>query len=200
MQRQPGLNKTNDSQYSIGAFWYFLQNKDKPIRQYMMQADQEGFEKVHLLDKNKIVDYFQGKIEAVDDINKTLIPDTLVMPGRLKEVTSQSDISKGASGRRDDKAKQKAEDEKGDSSGVIQKSGSSQDRSLDVMKFILKNESKIMKSHKQNYDSSSGQKSTLAHDPLEMLAKPQFQVDPKIISKNGILQAPGKSFAKIYSL
>jgi hypothetical protein len=49
------IKKVSSTQYTIGAFWFFLQKKDLPIRDYMSEADHSNFEKIHLLDKNKII-------------------------------------------------------------------------------------------------------------------------------------------------
>ena len=97
-------NSNNDDQYTIGAFWYFLQNSDKPIGEYMRQADQQGFEKIQLLDKNKVLDYFTGKVNTVDQIDTTLINSTLIKPGKMQDVDTNIEELKGSSGRREDKA------------------------------------------------------------------------------------------------
>jgi hypothetical protein len=49
------LKKVSDTQYTVGAIWFFLENKDIPIRDYMSLADQKSFEKVSLLDKNSLI-------------------------------------------------------------------------------------------------------------------------------------------------
>lgn len=195
-----------------------------------MEADQEGFEKIHLLDKNKILDYFTGKVATVDDIDKTVIPQTVVLPGKIKDVygdsknldqsrserftdktltsnsmpelaNSSTDKSKGPSDKREDKAKQKAEDEKADYS--THKGISAADKSLRVMEYVLQNEKKINNSYYEMFGHgivASNAKSDSQGNPMDPLLRPKFQFTPKIMSKNGLLQAPGKSFAKIYAL
>lgn len=169
------IKKVNNTQYTIGALWFFLQKKDLPIRDYMIEADHASFEKIHLLDKNKIIDYFSAKIDTVDDIDKTLIPETLITVGksnRLPEASNKAEVDRvkatGAAEKREEKAKRKEEEEKGMIKKLIDQNrveggDETKERELKVMEYLLKNEKKI-------------------------------------VSKNSILQAPGKSFAKIYSL
>lgn len=160
------IKKVGNSQYTIGALWFFLQNKDKSIREYMSEADHSSFEKIHLLDKNKIIDYFKGDIDTVDDIDKTLIQDTLITKGKSNRIQEKGgkndkDFPLSIADKRESKATRKQEEEKG-TGKQTEKGDEVKTREVRLIDYIMKHEKKI-------------------------------------VSKNSILQCPGKSFAKIYS-
>lgn len=130
MQRQHGLrNKVTNSQYTIGTLWFFLTKKDMPIRDYMIEADHSNFEKIHLLDKNKIIEYFTGATDTCDSIDKTLVQSTLIT---LNKANKLDEIQYK---KRDEKRVEKAEEQKVEGEGS---------REVKLMEFLLKNEKKIV--------------------------------------------------------
>ena len=150
------IKKVNNSQYTIGTLWFFLQNKDMPIRDYMIEADHSSFEKIHLLDKNKIIDYFTGKSDVVEDIDKTLIQETMIQVGKSKRqsentIKGESDHSRpiGLAEKRDDKAKRKDEEEKSGIHKSVDQTrmdivDSNKEREIKMMEFLMQNEKKIV--------------------------------------------------------
>lgn len=69
------------------------------------------------LDINLVtIDFFTGKIDTWDRIDKSLIQNTLVTVGKSKTQDqmrmSESDIPKGIAEKREEKAKRKEEEEK----------------------------------------------------------------------------------------
>ncbi|CAI2370729.1 unnamed protein product [Moneuplotes crassus] len=165
------IKKGGTTQYSIGALWYCLMNKDVSVTTFMETATSQGFERISLLDKKKIIDYFSGELDDVDAIDKTLIKDTLVKIGQSNqsvEGRSEADISKGSTiaNKRQMKAAGKHEEEKimaGDSHRKEAQKIEDKKREMKVIDFLTKNEKRV-------------------------------------ISKNSILKCPGVSFAKIYQL
>ena len=167
------IKKVSSTQYTLGALWFFLEKKDMQIREYMIEADLNSFEKIHLLDKNKILEYFTGGASTVEEIDQTLINSTLIALGRTNRKAessssdlNQRDISKSIAEKREEKAKRKDEEEKKSFKENRLKSAhlsEEKKKELKIMEYLIKNEKRI-------------------------------------VSKNSVLQCPGKSFAKIYSL
>ena len=166
------IKKGGDSQYTIGTLWFFVVNRKMQIRDYMFHADQSGFEKIYLLDKNRITDYYEGKIETVPEIDQTLISETLVKFGKVnqaQEIEYQGEDRPADSigSKREFKALSKKEEEKRmmreTKESNAEREKKKEQEELKVMDYLIKNEKKI-------------------------------------VSKNSILQAPGKSFAQIYAL
>jgi hypothetical protein len=144
----------------------------------MMGLGDTGFEYLKLRFYFEILtslDYFTGKSEAADDIDKSMIQDTLIVVGkanRKPESGTNAEADRAKSGsladKREEKAKRKEEEEKGMINKLIDQNrnvegGEEKERELTMMKFLMQNEKRI-------------------------------------VSKNSILQVPGKSFVKIYAL
>lgn len=184
------IKRVNNTQYTIGGLWYFLKNKDLSIREYMVEADRSSFEKIHLLDKNKIIDYFSGKVDTVDDIDKTLIPETLISVGKSKhkpESISKVDADRTKSAEMSDK-KLDESSKYADSKGIDQADLKTSEKKRDQKEL-----NKLMEqTRKEDIDNTKDRELKM----MDYLTKNE----KKIVSKNSILQVPGKSFASIYSL
>lgn len=87
-----------------------MENRDKQIREYMQRADMENYEKIHLLEKSKIIDYFTGAADTIDSIDKTLIPATMITlakPEPAKPAKHSKEKPSSRSKKRSEKAQRK---------------------------------------------------------------------------------------------
>jgi len=78
--------KKDKGGYSIGALWFILESKDLSVGEYMKKAGNLGIEKVHIMEKKKIVDHFtngKGADNPLVDIG--LIESTLISIDRERK-------------------------------------------------------------------------------------------------------------------
>jgi len=71
--------KHSGKQYTIGALWLFLKNKDnKDIRSYIKECSKSGVEIVSRPDYQEIISYFTGQSDTAESIDEELRMNTLI--------------------------------------------------------------------------------------------------------------------------
>ncbi|CAI2370449.1 unnamed protein product [Moneuplotes crassus] len=143
--------KASSSQYSVGSLWFCYSQKQQSVAEYLQLSASEGFERVSLLDRLEVIDYFDGKLDDVKSIDKAIISSTLVKIGQVNKFTENCAETEKPQGsiadKRQKKAEWKSEEEKKISSNPDHKYAEYSEakrREIQVMEYLAKRERRVL--------------------------------------------------------